>query len=53
MILTGQKNGVELIFTIVPISILFSNFIEALQRKWVSEMMLWVILVAPIFSYFF
>ena len=53
VILTGQKNGVELIFTIVPISILFSNFIEALQREWVSEMMLWFILVAPIFSYFF
>jgi hypothetical protein len=53
VILTGQKNGVELIFTIVPISILFSNFIEAVQRKWVSEMMLWFILVAPIFSYFF
>jgi hypothetical protein len=53
VILTGQKNGVELIFTIVPISILFSNFIEAVQRKWVSEMTLWFILVAPIFSYFF
>ena len=53
VILTGQKNGVELIFTIVPISILFSNFIEALQRKWVSEVMLWFILIAPIFSYFF
>ena len=53
VILTGQKNGVELIFTIVPISILFSNFIEALQREWVSEMMLWFILTAPIFSYFF
>ena len=53
MILTGQKNGVELIFTIVPISILFSNFIEALQRKWVSEVMLLFILIAPILSYFF
>ena len=53
VILTAQKNGVELIFTIVPISILFSNFIEALQRKWVSEVMLWFILIAPIFSYFF
>ena len=53
VILTGQKNGIELIFTIVPISILFSNFIEALQREWVSEMMLWFILTAPIFSYFF
>ena len=53
VILTAQKNGVELIFTIVPISILFSNFIEALQRKWLSEMMLWFILIAPIFSYFF
>ena len=53
VILTGQKNGVELIFTIVPISILFSNFIEALQRKWLSEMMLWFILIAPIFCYFF
>ena len=53
VILTGQKNGIELIFTIVPISILFSNFIEALQREWVSEMMLWFILIAPIFSYFF
>ena len=53
VLLTGQKNGIELIFTIVPISILFSNFIEALQRKWVSEMMLWFILIAPIFSYFF
>ena len=53
VILTGQKNGIELIFTIVPISILFSNFIEALQRKWVSEVMLWFILIAPIFSYFF
>ena len=53
VILTAQKNGIELIFTIVPISILFSNFIEALQRKWVSEMMLWFILIAPIFCYFF
>lgn len=53
VILTAQKNGVELIFTIVPISILFSNFIEALQRKWLSEVMLWFILIAPIFSYFF
>ena len=53
VILTAQKNGIELIFTIVPISILFSNFIEALQRKWVSEVMLWFILIAPIFSYFF
>ena len=53
VLITGQKNGVELIFTIVPISILFSNFIEALQRGWVSEMMLWFLLLAPIFSYFF
>ncbi len=53
VILTAQKNGIELIFTIVPISILFSNFIEALQRKWLSEVMLWFILIAPIFSYFF
>ena len=53
VILTAQKNGIELIYTIVPISILFSNFIEALQRKWVSEVMLWFILIAPIFSYFF
>ena len=53
VILTAQKNGIELIFTIVPISILFSNFIEAIQRKWVSEVMLWFILIAPIFSYFF
>jgi hypothetical protein len=53
VILTAQKNGIELIFTIAPISILFSNFIEALQRKWVSEVMLWFILIAPILSYFF
>jgi hypothetical protein len=53
VIITGKKNGVELIFTIVPISILISNFIEALQRGWVSEMMLWFLLLAPIFSYFF
>ena len=53
VLITGQKNGVELIFTILPISILFSNFIEALQRGWVSEMMLWFLLLAPIFSYFF
>ena len=53
VILTAQKNGIELIFTIVPISILFSNFIEALQRKWVSEVMLWFILIAPILSSFF
>lgn len=53
VILTAQKNGIELIFTIAPISILFSNFIEALQRKWASEVMLWFILIAPILSYFF
>ena len=53
VILTAQKNGIEVIFTIAPISILFSNFIEALQRKWVSEVMLWFILIAPILSYFF
>lgn len=53
VIITEKKNGVELIFTIAPISILFSNFIEVLQRKWVSEMILWFIILAPIFSYFF
>ena len=51
--ITSQKNGSELIFTVVPISILFSNFIETLQRKWISEIMLWLLVLAPFLSYFF
>lgn len=50
--ITNIKNGSELIFLLVPISIFTANFIETVPKKWISELLLWLVILFPIVIYF-
>ena len=52
IILKNNKNGSELIFLLAPISIFTANFIESIDKKWISELFLWFVLMLP-FALFF
>ena len=52
IILTDYKNGNELIFLFVPISIFTAMFLEKIDKKWITEILLWLIIITPITIYF-
>lgn len=52
IILTNNKNGSELIFLFVPISIFVANILESISRKWLSEITLWLAVIIPVSVYF-
>lgn len=51
IILTDHKNGSELIFLFAPISIFTAMFIEKINKKWIGEVLLWLLMVMPILIY--
>ena len=52
IILTDHKNGNELIFLFAPISIFTAMFLEKIDKKWITEILLWLIIITPITIYF-
>ena len=52
IVLKNNKNGSELLFLLVPISIFTANFIESIDKKWISELFLWFAFILP-FALFF
>ena len=52
IVLKNNKNGSELLFLLVPISIFTANFIESIDKKWISELFLWFAFILP-FTLFF
>ena len=52
IVLTNHKNGSELMFLLVPISIFIANFIETNSKKWISELFLWFAFVSPFVIFF-
>ena len=47
IVLKNNKNGSELLFLLVPISIFTANFIESIDKKWISELFLWFAFILP------
>jgi len=52
IILTNTKNGSELIFLLVPITIFTANIVETVSKKWISELLLWLVIIFPTVIYF-
>jgi hypothetical protein len=52
IVLTNHKNGSELMFLLVPISIFIANFIETNSKKWISELFLWLVFAFPFVIFF-
>lgn len=52
IILTNNKNGSELIFLFVPISIFTANILESIRKKWIVEVTLWIAVIIPVVVYF-
>ncbi len=44
---SSEKSTSELLFIIVPASIIISGYIEQLSNKWISEILLWIFLAMP------
>jgi len=43
-----EKKGLEFFFLFFPLSILLTNSFESIKMKWMKELILWSILIAPI-----
>ncbi len=43
-----NKNGIEFFFVFFPLSVLLTNAIETIKLKWLKELILWSILIAPV-----
>lgn len=48
IIMSPQKNGSEFLFLIFPISILFANYLQIIQRYWIKETVLVLFIVTLI-----
>ena len=48
VILSEEKSGAEFFFLFAPISILFANYIEKINTKWIKEFILWAVVIVPI-----
>jgi hypothetical protein len=47
-----NKNGSELIFMFFPLSVLFANYLQVINRYWLRELIIYVFLVTSVISLF-
>ena len=46
---TPNKNGSELLFAFPAITIIISNYLEAIQKRWLAELYIWLLISTPFF----
>lgn len=46
---TPNKNGSELLFVFPAITIIISNYLEAIQKRWLAELYIWLLISTPFF----
>lgn len=47
-IVAPNKNGSELLFLAAPFSIILGNYVQSLNEKWFTEVILWICVVIPV-----
>jgi len=52
VLFASQKDGAEWYFFSIPLAIIATSFFENTSSKWISEVLLWIIILLP-FSYYF
>lgn len=50
IILKPNKSGADFLFLIAPLSIIVANYIELIKEKWFREVLIWILIIAPIVS---
>lgn len=48
IVLTPRKSGASFLFLVAPLSIIVANYIEIIKEKWFREILIWILIVAPI-----
>ena len=48
IIISPNKSGSEFLFLIAPLSIIVANYIELIKEKWFKEVLIWILIIAPI-----
>jgi len=46
-----QKTGAELLFIFAPLAIMVANFVEQTKEFWFKELLLWLLVLAPLFLF--
>jgi hypothetical protein len=49
--ISNEKNNNFLIFTFVPVSIMLTNYIETIEKTWIKESILGIIILASVTTY--
>ena len=49
VLVTPNKNGSELLFLYPSITIIVSNYLETIQKRWMAELYMWLLILTPIF----
>ncbi len=49
--ISKEKNNTLLVFTFVPVSIMLTNYIETIEKTWIKESILGIIIVASFTTY--
>ncbi len=50
IIISPDKTGAEFIFLIAPLAIIVTNYIELISEKWFREVLIWILILAPLAS---
>jgi len=45
---TPNKNGSELLFVFPAITIIISNYLETIQKRWLAELYIWLLILTPV-----
>lgn len=48
VIITPNKTGSEFIFLMAPLAIIITNYMELIKEKWFKEVLIWILIMAPI-----
>lgn len=51
-LISPDKNGSELIFLFFPLSVLFANFLQVIDRYWLKEMIIYLFILAFFLKFF-
>jgi hypothetical protein len=49
ILVSPKKNGSEFLFVFPAITIVISNYLEVIQKRWLAELYIWLLILTPIF----
>ena len=50
VIIAPQKTGSEFIFIMAPLAIIVTNYVELINENWFKDVLIWILIVAPIIT---